>query len=156
MEGDWEKEETCAKVSPLTLTGITKGPKNKVKEKEVEVEKEEGDNREIEQVKFESPAQEYQKRQRSLSPILIVSPEVRETHQEPTESSRQQSNNAEVMEMLKVMRQEMQERDKQLKIQLQLRDEYMDAKLRIRYQNLENALKQRDEEWKSKLEQREK
>ena len=76
-----------------------------------------------------------------MSPILIVSPEVREIHQELVESSRQQSNNVEVMEMLRVMRQEMQERDKQLKIQLQLRDEYMDAELRRRDQNLEDALK---------------
>ena len=101
VEGDWEEEETCPKVSPLTLTGITKGPKNRGKEKE------EGDNRDIEQVQFESPTQEYQERQRSLRPILIVSPEVREFHQEPVESSGQQSNNVEVMEMLRVMRQEM-------------------------------------------------
>ena len=50
MEGDWEEEETCPKVSSLTLTGITKGPKKKGKEKEVEAAKEEGDTREIEQV----------------------------------------------------------------------------------------------------------
>ena len=104
----------------------------------------------------ERPAQEYQEWQRSLSPILILSPKVREIHQEQVESSRQQCNNVEVMEMLRVVRQEMQERDRKLKIQLQLRDEYMDAELRRRYQNLEDALKQRDEEWKSKLEQREK
>ena len=48
VEEDWEEEETCPKVSPLTLTGITKGPKNKGKEKEVEAEKEEGDIRDIE------------------------------------------------------------------------------------------------------------
>ena len=47
MEGDWEEEGTCPKVSPLTLIGITKGPKNRGKEKEVEVEKEKGDTREI-------------------------------------------------------------------------------------------------------------
>ena len=156
MGGGWGKEETCPKVSPLTLTGITKWPNNKGKDKEVEAEKEEGDNRDIEQVQFESLAQEYQERQRSLSPIMIVSLELREIHQEPTESSEHQSNNVEVMEMLRVMRQEKHERDRQLKIQLQLRDEYMDAELRIRDQNLEDALKQRDEEWKSKLEKREK
>ena len=48
VEGDWEEEETFPKVSFLTLTGITKGPENRGKEKEVEAEKEEGDNREIE------------------------------------------------------------------------------------------------------------
>ena len=26
VEGDWEEEETCSKVSPQTLTGIIKGP----------------------------------------------------------------------------------------------------------------------------------
>ena len=86
VERDWEKEETCPKVSPLTLTRITKGPKNRGKEKEVEVEKEEGDTREIEQVQFESPTQEYQERKIILSPILSVSPELREIHQEPVES----------------------------------------------------------------------
>ena len=48
MEGDWEEEETCPKVSPLKLTRITKGPKNRGKEKEVEAKKEKGDNRDIE------------------------------------------------------------------------------------------------------------
>ena len=62
VKGNWEEEETCPRVSPLTLIGITKGPKNKGKEKEPEAEKEKGDNREIEQVQFESPAQEHQER----------------------------------------------------------------------------------------------
>ena len=30
---DWENGETCPKASPLTLTGVTKGLKNKGKEK---------------------------------------------------------------------------------------------------------------------------
>ena len=77
----------------MTLTGITKRPKKKGKEKKVEVEKEEGDTRKIEQVQFESLAQEYQERQRRLSPILTVYLELREIHQEPAESSEQQSNN---------------------------------------------------------------
>ena len=71
VERNWEKEETCPKVSPLTLTGITKGPNNRAKENEVEVEKEEGETIEIEQVQFESSTQEYQERQKSLSPISL-------------------------------------------------------------------------------------
>ena len=39
VEEDWEEEETCPKVPPLTLTGITKGLKNRGKENEVEAEK---------------------------------------------------------------------------------------------------------------------
>ena len=78
---------------------------------------------------------------RSLSPIPNVSPDVRKVHQEQAKSSGHQSNNIELMEMLKSMKQEMQERDYQLRIQIQLRDEYMDAELRRRDQNLEEALK---------------
>ena len=31
VRGSWDEEETCPKVSPLTLTGVTKGPINKKK-----------------------------------------------------------------------------------------------------------------------------
>ena len=88
VNGAWEEEETCPKVSPLTLTGITKGLKNRSRETDIETEEKERDNRENEQVQFESPAQEQQEIQRNLSPIWNVSPNVREAHQEPTKSSR--------------------------------------------------------------------
>ena len=51
VKGRWEEEETCPRVSPLTLTGVIKGPRN-IKQKEImEVEaqsEEENDNMEIE------------------------------------------------------------------------------------------------------------
>ena len=50
VDGDWENEETCRKASPLTLTGVTKGPKNRSKEKEMEIEEEEGDEKNNEPV----------------------------------------------------------------------------------------------------------
>ena len=56
MEGDWEEEETCIKAFPLTLTGVMKGPKNRGKEKKIEIEEEEGDERENEPIQLESPA----------------------------------------------------------------------------------------------------
>ena len=45
VEEEWGKEETYPRASPLTLTGVTKGPKNRGKEKELEVEEERGDAR---------------------------------------------------------------------------------------------------------------
>ena len=54
VNGDWENEETCPKASPLALTGVTKGPKNRGKEKEIETEEEEGDERDNEPVQWES------------------------------------------------------------------------------------------------------
>ena len=29
VQGVWEEKENCPKTTPLTLTGITKGPKNR-------------------------------------------------------------------------------------------------------------------------------
>ena len=40
VRGSWDEEETCPKVSPLTLTGVTKGPRNKKQQRMVEVEAE--------------------------------------------------------------------------------------------------------------------
>ena len=31
VKGIWEEEEECPKVSPLTLTGVSKGPRNQKK-----------------------------------------------------------------------------------------------------------------------------
>ena len=67
-----------------------------------------------------------------MIPLLIFSPEVRQFHLEHVERSKPLSNNVVVLEMLKAMRQEIQERENQLKVQLQLRDEYMDAELKLR------------------------
>ena len=46
-----------------------------------------------------------------MSPVLTFSPEVRQVHQEHAESSEPLGNNAAVLEMLKAMRQERQEKD---------------------------------------------
>ena len=50
MRGSWDEEETCPKASPLTLTGVTKGPRNKNQKGMVELEAEpdeENGNREM-------------------------------------------------------------------------------------------------------------
>ena len=36
MKANWEEDEKCPQVSPLTMTGVTKGPKGK-RQKEVMV-----------------------------------------------------------------------------------------------------------------------
>ena len=53
VKGSWDKEETCPKASPLTITGVTKGPRNKKHKGIVELEAEpveENDNREMETI----------------------------------------------------------------------------------------------------------
>ena len=81
-----------------------------------------------------------------MSPILTLSPYVRQAHQEQAGSSKHRSNNTKLVDMLRAMRQEMQERDSQLRFLLQLRDEYMDTVIKIRDHNLEEALILRDAE----------
>ena len=62
VKGSLEEEETCPKVSPLTLTGVTKGPRNKKQKRIIEVETdpvEENVNKEIENfLERASPAEE--------------------------------------------------------------------------------------------------
>ena len=99
VEEKWEKEETYPRTSPLTLTGVTKGPKNRGKEKEIEVEEERGNERCNEPTQWGSPSQRQQEFQESQSPIWNASPDLREIHQEQAESLGHQCNNEELMEM---------------------------------------------------------
>ena len=58
VRGSWDEEETCSKVPPLTLTGVTKGPINESQKGMVEVEvepAEENDNREMETIPKQIP-----------------------------------------------------------------------------------------------------
>ena len=58
VRGSWDEEETCPKASPLTLTRVTKGPRNKRQKGMVEVEAEpaeENDNREMETIPEQIP-----------------------------------------------------------------------------------------------------
>ena len=82
VQGDWEEEENWPKTSPLTLTGITKGPKNRGRGRQVEVVREKEKLVEIQQPQPKSEAPELQQRQRSVRPILTFSLEVRPVHQE--------------------------------------------------------------------------
>ena len=117
----------------MTITSITKPPIDKGKKKMQEIEEEKDkDGREIEQAIVVSSVKEREEKQRSLSPIWNLSPNAREYRQDPVGSSRQKSNNADIMDMLVIMEQRMKERDDQLKAQLQLRDEYLDEELRKR------------------------
>ena len=45
VDEEWGNEETYPRASPLTLIRVTKGPKNRGKEKEIEIEEEEGSER---------------------------------------------------------------------------------------------------------------
>ena len=137
VQGDWEEKENCPQTSPLTLTGITKGPKNINRGRHVEAVREEEEPAEIQQPQPKGEAPELQKIHRSVSPVLTFSPEERQVHQEQVEGLEPLGSNVVVLGLLKAMRQETKERDNQLKLQLQLREEYIEAELKMRDQKLE-------------------
>ena len=103
VQEDWEEEENCPKTSPLTLIGITKGPKNRGRGSEVEVVRVEEEPTELQQLHLEGETTEPTQRQRSASPLLPFSPEVRPVHQEYVEGSKPLRTNSIVLEMLNSM-----------------------------------------------------
>ena len=62
VQGDWEEEESCLKTSPLTLIGITKGPKNKGRGNQVEAVQEEEEPVELQQLQPEGETPELPQR----------------------------------------------------------------------------------------------
>ena len=84
LKGIWAEEETCPKVSPLTLIGVIKGPKSrKRKEMEiVEVAKEHEEEEEqvgMEQILKESQLPVEDEMHNRRSPLIHSPPDVRET-----------------------------------------------------------------------------
>ena len=112
VHGVWVEEETCPKVSPLTLAGVLKGPKNE-KRKEMEIvevaerpDEEENVELRMRQIPEESQFPTEEEMQNRRSPILYLPHNVRETFSEPAECSRSNQRNAEIMEMLVSMKKE--------------------------------------------------
>ena len=88
VEEEWGTKETYPKASSLTLTGVTKGPKNRGKGKEKEVEEEKEYEGYTEPEQCESPAPMQQETQRSQSPFWNASSDLRQNHQEQVGNSR--------------------------------------------------------------------
>ena len=118
VKEEWEIEENYPRASLLTLTGIKKGPKNrgKGKEKETEEGKRKEGCTELEQWENQCPLQS--EAQRSQSKFWSASSELRQAQHEQAESSGQNCNHTELIELLISMWQEIRERDNQLKTQL--------------------------------------
>ena len=90
VKGTWVEEETCPKFSPLTLTGVIKGPKSrKMKEMEIvevaeEPEKEENEQLGMKQIPDEGQLPIEEEMQSRRSPSIHSPPKVKQTFVEPT------------------------------------------------------------------------
>ena len=161
VHGVLAEEETCPKVSPLTLTRVLKGSKNK-KRKEMEIvevvekpDEEENEELGMRQIPEESQLPTEEEMQNRRSPIIHSPHNVRETSSEPAEWSRSNQGNSKIMEMLVLMKKEMEEREKRWEQQQKIREEFLEANFIKREQQWEQMRKQRDEEWKEEIERRE-
>ena len=117
VKGNWEEEERCPRVPPLTLTGVTRGPKGN-KQKEVMVlDEEKGqeidtetDRREMEEMPNSIlPEAEAEEEPLRISLTYQLSLEVQEQVPVQAETSRSIEGNAKIMEMLKIMKKEKEE-----------------------------------------------
>ena len=118
VKGTLVEEETCPKVSPLTLTGVIKGPKSR-KRKEIEIvevaeepEEEENEQLGMEQIPYKGQLPVEEEMQRRRSPLIHSPPEVRQAFVQPAECSRSNQGNTEIMEMLVSIKKKMEEREK--------------------------------------------
>ena len=104
VKGSLEEEEVCPRVSPLTLTRVTKAPRNKKQNGIIEVEAEpteENDNMEIENfLEKAPPIEEDEEMQCRMSSQSHSYPDMRENFHDAAESSKRNEGTAEIMEML--------------------------------------------------------
>ena len=152
VKGIWAKEETCPKVSPLTLTGVIKGPKSR-KMKEMEImevvegpQEEEAEPVGMEQIPVGGQLPSEDELQNIRSPLINSPPDERETFSEQAECSRSNEGNAKIMNTLVSIKKEMEEKEKKWEHQQRIREEFLDAEFRRREPRWEQLLKQRDEE----------
>ena len=169
VKGSWAEEEECPNASPLTLTGVSKGPRNQ-KKKGVIVEthsrdEEESAGQEEDTLMVEDQEEQNQKTQPEgntsmfvedmaadeRSPIdfttpLANSPPMRNMDfREPGESSRGAQENNQIMEMLISMQKSMEEREKKWSLQQQFREEVYEAELRRRDKQWEEEMNRNEE-----------
>ena len=164
VKGSWAEEEEFPNASPLTLTGVSKGPRN-LKKKGVMVEaeaidEEENARQEEDNLMVENQEDEIPETQPEGNTLMFIedvaaddrsptdftnplasSPPMRNMDfREPGESSRGAPENNQIMEMLLSMQKSMEERDKKWSLQQQFREEVYEAELRRRDQQWEEEL----------------
>ena len=124
---------------------------------EVEAEPvEENDNREMETIPEQIPPAKEEDMHFRMSLLSHSYPDMTENFPEQAESSRKGEGNTEIMEMLRIMKKDMEEREHKWEKQQQFRKEFLEAKFRRKEQLLEQTLKQREEEWGEEMKMREK
>ena len=118
VKGVWEEEEKCPRVCPLTLTGVTRGPKGKWQKGIVEVDTEvetvpaeENETREMVAIPEDIHPAVAEEAHFRMSPLSHSYSEVQEHLLEQAEESKRREENANIIDMLKSMKKDMEERE---------------------------------------------
>ena len=90
------------------------------------------------------------------SPLSYSYPDLIKNFPDPTESSLRGEGSTEVMEMLRSIKKDMEERGRRWEKQHQIREEFLEAEFRRKEQLLEKTLRQREEELREEMKRREK
>ena len=104
-------------------------------------EEEENEELGMGQILEESQLPTEEEMQNRRSPILHSPLNERETFSEPTECSKSNQGNAKIIEMLVLIKKEMEEREKMWEQQQKIREEFLEADFRKREQQWELILK---------------
>ena len=118
--------------------GAIKGPRKKKQKGLVEAEEEpaeENDAREIEAISKDIPPTVVEAIPSRMSPLSHSYPELTKNYPEQVESSRRSEGTAEIMEMLKSMKKDMEEREQKWEKQQQIREEFQEDEFRRKEQN---------------------
>ena len=116
---------------------------------------EENDRREIEQVPDNIFPEEEEEEPFRVSPTHPSFPEVQEQVPAQEEGSRSREGNTEIVEMLRAMKREMEERELKWERQQQIKEEFMEAAARRKEQIWEENWRIREEEHKEELKKEE-
>ena len=90
-----------------------------------------------------------------MSPLSHSYPEVQEHLPEQAEGSRRREEDAKIIEMLRSMKKDIEEREHKWERQQQIREKYLEAEARRKEQMWEQNWRQREEEWKEELKRKE-
>ena len=161
LKGNWEEEERCPRVSPLILMGVTRGPKGRKKKEVTVLDAEtrqeidtETDRIEMKEVP-DSVLPEAEEEPLRISPTYPLFLEVQEQVPAQAEASGSREGNTEIMEMLKAMKKEMEERELKWERQQRIKEEFMEATARRKEKIWEENLRIKEEEHNEELKKQE-
>ena len=110
----------------------------------------------MEAIPEQNPTAEVEEVHFRMSSLSHSYPDLTKNFPEQAESSRRGEGNTKIMEMLRTMKKDMEEREKKWEKHQQFREELLEVEFKRKEQLFEQTLRQREEEWREDMNIREK